>query len=657
MPYTPEQISTVTLKMKAMWKDKAMEYIKKNAEAIKANPELKQAVTSIYTDAFTGVKTPANTLTGWPVTTPPVTTPPVTTPVTTPPVTDKATTANLPQYTFDHTKDIVSVPWSPTPAAFTPTKVIGGVAINTDGQSSQQKFGIIKEQEDFLLKQDKQNIKKGMSVIERKASMNKTIADIQKLNVSKNTYGKLPTQFNDTVGDMLDLNNNGIPDSQEGFGMDKKEGGTTSIGFTDNPFGKTYNVPSNFTDVENSLIAYDTDMVEYEKKLIEDAAARKTLVTNENAKRVIDTNNAMVGNIQELLGERVQQNKEQYIDAVGAVYRQLGGQVKQFQRIIGTDGKAIDDATMLSLMWGVGVDAMSDVIDLKNTLVNDYLKQKDQAIQQIYTLQKENSISANEAASAVDAIKAQSESDVLNMTKTFYQQMFGMAQQDEARTANQQSQSRDAVTSYLAALGQTPAQINQLVNNYVAKGYSAEEALRQLSDDIRNGTNPVLNNLTKNNEKAAKAAQAKFNADMALKIEPIIAKGKVDLALQDDEQAFKKEQAALDRRAAAVRAASAGGKKPKALSTAAKTNVQWAANKWGGAAVDVENWDESTLIGAQQALLNIAGGKASTSDESLIQARFGVRLSSDSKADTATANAMWNEIKSPTTEEAALQNN
>lgn len=189
-----------------------------------------------------------------------------------------------------------------------------------------------------------------MSVIERKASMNKTIADIQKLNVSKDTYGKLPTQFNDTVGDMLDLNNNGIPDSQEGFGMDKKEGGTTSIGFTDNPFGKTYNVPSNFTDVENSLIAYDTDMVEYEKKLIEDAAARKTLVTNENAKRVIDTNNAMVGNIQELLGERVQQNKEQYIDAVGAVYRQLGGQVKQFQRIIGTDGKAIDDATMLSLM-------------------------------------------------------------------------------------------------------------------------------------------------------------------------------------------------------------------------------------------------------------------------------------------------------------------
>ena len=164
---------------------------------------------------------------------------------------------------------------------------------------------------------------------------------------------------------------------------------------------------------------------------------------------------------------------------------------------------------------------MSDVIDLKNTLVNDYLRQKDQAIKDIQKLMTDKVISINEYSEGVDAIRAQSESDVLNMTKTFYQQMFGMAQQDEARTTNQQSQSRDAVTSYLAALGQTPAQINQLVNNYVAKGYSSEEALRQLSDDIRNGTNPVLNNLTKNNEEAAKAAQAKFNADMALKIEPI----------------------------------------------------------------------------------------------------------------------------------------
>lgn len=153
--------------------------------------------------------------------------------------------------------------------------------------------------------------------------MNKTIADIQKLNVSKDTYGKLPTQFNDTVGDMLDLNNNGIPDSQEGFGMDKKEGGTTSIGFTNNPLGTTYDVPTNFTDVENSLVDYEKGMAQYESELIKKAADRASLVTNENAKRIIDTNNAMVGNIQGLLEERVNQNKEQYVDAVSSVYRQL----------------------------------------------------------------------------------------------------------------------------------------------------------------------------------------------------------------------------------------------------------------------------------------------------------------------------------------------
>lgn len=53
MAYTPEQIKTVSDKMKLMGKDKALEYIKKNADAIKANPELAKAVTGIYAEAFT----------------------------------------------------------------------------------------------------------------------------------------------------------------------------------------------------------------------------------------------------------------------------------------------------------------------------------------------------------------------------------------------------------------------------------------------------------------------------------------------------------------------------------------------------------------------------------------------------------------------------
>lgn len=224
------------------------------------------------------------------------------------------------------------------------------MAVNAQGTTTQDKYGLIKEQEDFLVKMDKQNIKKGLSVVQRKEAMNTELANLQKINKDKDSFGKLPTQFKDTVGDLTDLNNNGIPDSQEGFGLSQKEGGTTSIGFTNNPLGTTYDVPTNFTDVENSLIDYEKGMAQYESELIKKAADRASLVTNENAKRIIDTNNAMVGNIQGLLEERVNQNKEQYVDAVSSVYRQLGGQVKQFQRIIGTDGKAIDDSTMLSLM-------------------------------------------------------------------------------------------------------------------------------------------------------------------------------------------------------------------------------------------------------------------------------------------------------------------
>lgn len=224
------------------------------------------------------------------------------------------------------------------------------MAVNAQGTTTQDKYGLIKEQEDFLVKMDKQNIKKGLSVIQRKEAMNTELANLQKINKDKDSFGKLPTQFKDTVGDLTDLNNNGIPDSQEGFGLGQKEGGTTNIGFTNNPLGTTYDVPSNFTDVENSLIDYEKGMAEYEKKLIDNAAERAIGVKNENVKRIVENSNSAIASIQGLLEERIQQNKEQYIDAVSSVYRQLGGQVKQFQRIIGTDGKAIDDATMLSLM-------------------------------------------------------------------------------------------------------------------------------------------------------------------------------------------------------------------------------------------------------------------------------------------------------------------
>lgn len=180
-------------------------------------------------------------------------------------------------------------------------------------------------------------------------------------NLNSNTYGKSygstresvptdPTKEKGSVGSLVDLDGNGIPDSQEGFGLEDKIT-SSSRTLATNPMGKTYNIDTtNFNALQNTVAEYTSDMLQYETEQKRKAATAYENVTNENAKRIIDTNNAMIGSIQGLLTERLDQNKEQYKDAVGSVYRQFGGQVKQFQRIIGADGKAVDDATALSLM-------------------------------------------------------------------------------------------------------------------------------------------------------------------------------------------------------------------------------------------------------------------------------------------------------------------
>jgi hypothetical protein len=135
--------------------------------------------------------------------------------------------------------------------------------------------------------------------------------------------------------------------------------------------------------------------------------------------------------------------------------------------LIGSDGKAVDDATALALMGDTGVGAMSKIIDLKNDLVNQYLSQKDQAIKDIYKLEKENAITTNEAASAVAAIRDQAELDVIDMTKTFYKDMFGMTEKVDRRTEETQNAIRSGVSQFLSALGLTPIQQNQMLNNYI----------------------------------------------------------------------------------------------------------------------------------------------------------------------------------------------
>ena len=55
---------------------------------------------------------------------------------------------------------------------------------------------------------------------------------------------------------------------------------------------------SNFNNLEKDFMTYSQDLLDYETSLNQDLSEKKKNVTNENARRIIDTNNAMIGSIQ-----------------------------------------------------------------------------------------------------------------------------------------------------------------------------------------------------------------------------------------------------------------------------------------------------------------------------------------------------------------------
>ncbi len=281
------------------------------------------------------------------------------------------------------------------------------------------------------------------------------------------------------------------------------------------------------------------------KKRASDAS---NAVTNAAAKKIVDLNNEQITAVNDLLDERIQANKDQYSSAVGDVYRTLGGQVKALQRIIGSDGVAMDDATMISLMGEQGVESMSNIVDLKNTLVNDYIKQKQKAIDDIYALQRDSIITENDAAAAVAAVNARTEADVIDLTKTFYKEMFGLTEAVDANAEQNKVATRSAISNYMTSLGLTAEQQTKIINDYVKMGYSPEDAITKIIDDINAGNTPIPANILANKQDAADAAQAQLQADLLKIVTPIQEKGRIDAILQDDKQEFEAQQNALDRK-------------------------------------------------------------------------------------------------------------
>ncbi len=197
-----------------------------------------------------------------------------------------------------------------------------------------ERLGLTKFQVADVNKYLKNLVNDGVPDIEKTKLTQEYIKTLQANNTDYAKYGSSsgsdrakistdPTKEKGSIEESVDLNNNGIPDSQETTGL-KDITTPSKITLTNPVTGKTYDLDtSNFNELEKTVAAWKTDMSSEEiaaKKRAQEAA---NAVTNAAAKKIVDLNNAQVTAVNDLLDERIQANKDQYSQAVGNVYRTL----------------------------------------------------------------------------------------------------------------------------------------------------------------------------------------------------------------------------------------------------------------------------------------------------------------------------------------------
>ncbi len=115
--------------------------------------------------------------------------------------------------------------------SFTPTKTIGyGIAYNEQGKNDMERLGLTKFQVADVNSYLKNLAKDGIPEIEKTKLTQEYIKSLQKNNTDYATYGLSsgskresvptdPTKDKGSIEANVDLNNNGIPDSEETAGM------------------------------------------------------------------------------------------------------------------------------------------------------------------------------------------------------------------------------------------------------------------------------------------------------------------------------------------------------------------------------------------------------------------------------------------------------
>lgn len=411
-----------------------------------------------------------------------------------------------------------------------------------------KRFNLTQGQLDAINGYNKTLVKNGTNDNKRKELVRLYMQDLQKRNESNDTYGSHdgtkpvdvttdPTKDPKNIINQLDLNNDGVPDAQQ-----MEPGDIVSLkgigGMPDIKLDIT-----NLTEAQQSILEIDQTLTQKQIQLQNDSKDAFARIKNENAQAIVQQNNQSIAQIDALLTERINLTDQQLVDATTQVMQQLGGQARAFYMIIGSDGKVLDDASMIALMGQVGVTAMGKVIEIKNKIANELLSAKETARKQINDLKMNNVITENDAKLAIYTLDLQAQENIIELTKQFYAKTFGMVEEADTTAKTGAADFQNTAFKYLASFGLTAEQQATIFDRYADIGLDANSIIPTIAEDIRTG-NSRISDFIEQNEKNAQLAQqykdqaaldlvnAKANAD--INVETVKAKFAQDLATMNN---------------------------------------------------------------------------------------------------------------------------
>lgn len=262
-------------------------------------------------------------------------------------------------------------------------------------------------------------------------------------------------------------------------------------------------IPLDNLDVFKSTVA--SELLSKNIKVQEQSFETLKSVLTDNMKARLDLYEKRQKDLQSTLDKQLADSQSQINEFQSQIQRQLGWRAKQLQQIISKDGRpALDDASLVALMWEAWVEWASKVIEFKNKIIsanNELIKstQKD-----IFDLMEKGQITADEAKKSIAALEIQRDTKNAELTTNFYNTIFGIGEEAKKK----QTSAIDIVSKVFDNLGLTPEQKSK----YFTKFRDITDPTRLVNQIMSDGE--IQNAISKNQEISSAAAKQKMQIEM-----------------------------------------------------------------------------------------------------------------------------------------------